>query len=253
MASMNNIKAIGFDLFNTLITAERKALGEAMSKLTRSLQLSGLALEEEAFKRAHREAALRFIKETRKRGRETHNRFWISAALQTQGFHIPPEDPRIARGVDAYFSAFLPNCNLIPGTTEMLEALKGPYRLGLLSNFTHAPAAREIIDGVGLSPFFEVVIISGELGYCKPHPLIFRQLIEQLGVEKDQILYVGDDPEPDITGAQRAGLQPVWMTYVRDRDLPLSPGVPSGRPENPDGHVPRISTWGELFDLLDKS
>jgi len=249
---MYQIKAIGFDLFNTLITADRQALNEAMSRLTHSLQQSGLALEQEAFKKAHREAALRFIKETRRRGRETHNRFWISAALETQGYNVQPDDPRIAKAVSAYFSAFPEHCHLIPGTSEMLGTLKGSYRLGLLSNFTHAPAAREIIDGVGLAPFFDVVVISGELGYCKPHPLIFRRLIEQLRVKENQILYVGDDPEPDITGAQRAGLRPIWMTYVRDKNLPLSPGVPSGRAEIPDSDVPRISTWEELFALLNK-
>ena len=95
----------------------------------------------------------------------------------------------------------------------MLSTLRKVYRLGLLTNFTHGPAAREIIDTLGLNPFFDVVLISGELGYRKPHPFVFRQLIKYLGVEKDQILYVGDDPEPDITGAQKAGLQPVLTTY----------------------------------------
>ena len=52
----------------------------------------------------------------------------------------------------------------------MLGELKERYRLGLLSNFTHAPAAKEIIDGVGLASLFDVVLISGDLGYRNPHP-----------------------------------------------------------------------------------
>jgi putative hydrolase of the HAD superfamily len=135
----------------------------------------------------------------------------------------------------------------------MLRALRGLYRLGLLTNFTHAPAAREIIDRVGLTPFFDVLLISGELGYRKPHPLVFRRLIEHLGVEKNQILYVGDDPEPDITGAQRAGLQPVWTTYIRDQNLPFALGIMSRDAEEPDLKVPRISTWKDLLSLLDKA
>ena len=249
---MHQIKAIGFDLFNTLITADSEALHEAMSRLTDSLQESGLTLDQETFIKAHREAALGFIKETRRHGRETHNRFWISAALETQGYKLQPDDPRIAKAVNAYFSAFPEHCRLIPGTRKMLETLKGLYHLGLLSNFTHGPAAREIIEGVGLTPFFDVVVISGELGYCKPHPLIFHRLIEQLGVKENQTIYVGDDPGPDITGAQGAGLQPVWMTYVRDNDLPVSPSVSLGRAEIPNGEVPRISTWNELLTLLNR-
>jgi len=50
---MNHIRAIGFDLFNTLITAEPQTLNEAMSRLISSLQQSGLKLENEPFKEAH--------------------------------------------------------------------------------------------------------------------------------------------------------------------------------------------------------
>jgi putative hydrolase of the HAD superfamily len=216
---MKHIKAIGFDLFNTLVTAEPHTLNDALSRMTHSLRESGFTLEDEAFTKAHREAAVRFLEDTRRVGKETHNRFWISAALQTSGYPVPPDDARVAKAVDAYFSAFLPNCYLIPGTTKMLQTLKGPYRLGLLSNFTHAPAAREIIDAMGLTPFFDVVLISGELGYCKPHPLVFNRLIDQLGVEKNQIIYVGDDLEYDVAGAQQAGVQPIWMTYVQDQNM----------------------------------
>ena len=249
---MKQIKAIGFDLFNTLISVEPHALHDAVIRLTRSLQQSGLNLEPETFRQSHREAAVRFMKETRRDGRETHNRFWISAALKTQGHTVPPDDPRIARAVDAYFSAFSQHCHLIPGTGEMLKTLKGSYLIGLLSNFTHAPAAKEIMDRMGLTPFFDVVVISGELGYCKPHPLVFRHLIDRLGVEKNQILYVGDDPEPDIAGAKRAGIQPIWMTYVRDHNLSFAPGYLSSQTNGLDSEIPRISTWKELLSLLGK-
>ena len=249
---MKHIKAIGFDLFNTLITAKPHAIDEAVSRLIRSLEQSGLAIDHEVFKQAHWEAALRFMKETRRDGRETHNRFWISAALDTQGHNIPPDDPRIASAVDAYFSTFFECCYLIPGTKEMLGFLKGQYHLGLLSNFTHVPAVMKIIDGLELTSFFDVVLVSGELGYRKPHPLVFRRLIEQLGVEKNRIIYIGDDLESDITGARQAGLHPIWMTYVRDHDIPLAPGVPYAQPEKPDSNIPRISTWKELLPLLDR-
>jgi putative hydrolase of the HAD superfamily len=247
---MNKIKAIGFDLFNTLVIAKPHILGEAMRRLINSLRQSGLSLDHEQFKKSYQEAALKFIGKAQKDGRETHNRFWICTALQSQGYDISPDDARIAIAVDTYFSAFFLHCYLIPDTKEMLSTLRKIYRLGLLTNFTHGPAAREIIDKLGLNPFFDVVLISGELGYRKPHPLVFHQLIEHLGVEKDQILYVGDDPEPDITGAQNAGLQPVLTTYVRDQNIPFIPGIFFRGDEKLDCKVPKISTWKELLFLL---
>ena len=248
---MKHITGIGFDLFNTLITVDAPALEKGLYRLMRSLLKSGFAFDNVAFSQAYREAALRFVEEARQDGRETHNRFWISAALQSLGYHVPPDDPSIAVGVDAYFSAFLEHCHLIPGTAEMLETLKARYRLGLLSNFTHGPAARKIVDRVGLTAFFDVVLISGELGYRKPHPLVFRRLIECFEVNGSQVLYVGDDPEPDILGAERAGIQPVWFTYVRDHNIAPAPGMKSSNVRDPDSEVPRISTWQEFLTILD--
>lgn len=248
---MKRITAIGFDLFNTLITAGPKALDDALTRLIHSLEESGLSVEDKAFKKAHREAAIRFIKETRRNGRETHNRFWISAALKSLGHSVPPDDTRIASAVESYFSAFLDYCHPIPGTKKMLQALKGRYRLGLLSNFTHAPAARNIIGLMGLNPFFDVIIISGDLGYCKPHPLVFRKLVEGLGVPRGQILYVGDDIELDVAGAVGAGLQPVWLTHVRDKTIPFKPDDAQGPAQVTDCHVPQVTNWKELLSLLD--
>ena len=247
---MNHIKAVGFDLFNTLITVEPHALREAMDRLVDSLLQNGLPVESDAFKASHREAALRFFEAARQNGRETHNRFWISAALVTQGHHVEPEDPRVASAVDAYFSAFFDLAHLIPGTLEMLEVLKRRYVTGLLSNFTHAPAARKIIDHLGLTPMFHATLISGELGYRKPHPEVFRELIAGLGVEKETIVYIGDDPGPDIAGALRAGIRPIWTTYVRDQNMASAPGVEPEGLDAPGAEVPRISSWEELLALL---
>jgi putative hydrolase of the HAD superfamily len=247
---MPQIEAIGFDLFNTLIVADSQTLPEAMSRLIESLRKSGFFLDQEAFKEGYGESAQRFIEAARQDGRETHNRFWICAALETQGYSLQPGDLRINKAVEAYFSAFPEHCHLIPGTKEMLQTLRETYRLGLLSNFTHGPAAREIIEHVGLNPFFDVTIISGEEGFRKPHLLVFHRLVEGLGVEPDQMIYVGDDPEPDIIGAQRAGLRPVWTTYVENKELPFSLNVSTPTPEEKHAHVPRISTWQDLFVLL---
>lgn len=248
---MNRVKAIGFDLFNTLITVEPLALREAVARLWGSLREDGVKVEPESFHKAHRRAAIHHIGETRKDGRETHNRFWIGTALHELGYPLDPDDPRIARGVESYFSAFLEFSRLIPGTEAMLDVLGKRYRLGLLSNFTHPPAAGAIVENLGLSGFFETTIISGEVGYRKPHPFVFRLLQEKLGVTAQETLYVGDDPEPDIDGACNAGMHAVWTTYVRDRSIPLAPGVASDQLDGPECRVPRISSWEDLLGLLD--
>ncbi|MBI5582560.1 MAG: HAD family hydrolase [Deltaproteobacteria bacterium] len=247
---MKPVKAIGFDLFNTLISADPGGVELAMARIIANLRQAGFPLEEETFKTAYRQAAIHFIKEARREGRETHNRFWISAALTELGYDLPPEDPRIAAAVEAYFSAFYDFCHLIPGTVEMLRELGERYPLGLLSNFTHAPAARGLMEHLGLTPYFDVVLISGDLGYRKPHPYVFRRLIEALDVPQAQILFIGDDLEPDIRGALEAGLRAVWMTYVRESQAPPFPSSVTPGEEIPEDGVDRIVTWDDLFGLL---
>ncbi len=270
---MQQITAIGFDLFDTLITVHNLGLQEALDRLVRNLQAQGLALEHETFLPVYRQTAREFVEEAHKDGRETHNRFWVSTALHRVGLHLPPEDRRIADAVEAYFSAFLDHARLLPGTLEMLQTLGGRYRLGLLSNFTHAPAVQAILARLGLDACLDIQLISGDLGYRKPHGRVFQELIHQFGVPKEHIAFVGDDLQADVTGAQQAGLQPIWTTYARQykasltTDTEAGPGpnpnapirAPAARPrpapampdaDSPAPGVPMIASWDELLTLL---
>ena len=247
---VTSIKAIGFDLFNTLITARPNAVDEAVNRLFKSLKEQGFQLQEDTFNHAYQKNASRIIKETRKDGRETHNRFWISATLNCLGYDVDPYDQRIESSLDSYFSAFLDYCEVIPGTFEMLKRVTRLYKTGLLSNFTHPPAAQRLIEELGLRPFFEFVLISGALGYRKPHPFVFKRLGQEFKVQSQNILYVGDDPDPDINGAIRAGMQAVWFTYARDHQIPTVPGVALSSASEPSFPVPRVSTWAEFLSII---
>ncbi len=247
---MQHITAIGFDLFETLILVHNLRREEAVGRLLQSLKTSGFTLADDAFLPIYRTAARRFMEAAHQDGKETHNRFWVSAALQGLGHDVQPDDPRIALAVEAYFGAFIDYAAPIPGTVEMLATLKTRYRLGLLSNLTHAPAALRIIDKLGMTPFFDVVLVSGQLGYRKPHPRVFLELLDQLGTPKEQTAFVGDNLDADVYGAQQVGIQPIWMTYVQGQKaleaLGLADPPPPAAPS-----VPTITNWQDLLTLLD--
>jgi putative hydrolase of the HAD superfamily len=248
---MPDIKAIGFDLFNTLIVVEPDTLIHAMKKMIKSLGDNGLRIDESSYIKGYRNTASKYVAEARKSGRETHNSIWISHVFKENGLSIPPEDERINEAIEQYFSAFYEKVHLVPETIETLAALKKTYPLGLLSNFTHAPAAREILKRTGLAACFDTILISGELGYRKPHLFVFDELARKLGTEKENILFTGDDPEPDINGSYKAGLHPVWFTYIKENNVPVIKGTIQSEPVDQEIDAPQASTWKEFMHILE--
>ena len=263
---MERITAIGFDLFDTLVTLENLGFQEAMERLVRELQGQGFAVDSETFLPIYRETASNFMSSAREAGKETHNRFWISAALQQLGHETTPDDARLARVVDAYFSAFLDHAVLLPHTLSALRLLKRHYRLGLLSNFTHPPVVYELLKRFELDDVLDVQLVSGELGYRKPLPVVFDALAERIGVPNAQIAFVGDNLQADIEGAKNAGLWPIHTTYAQHYKTMQNDGAAAAHTDDPDppawlgdapearqggdAEVAQIRSWDDLLRLL---
>jgi putative hydrolase of the HAD superfamily len=58
----------------------------------------------------------------------------------------------------------------------------------------------------------------------KPDPAIFQAACRALNVAPQEAVYIGDDPWLDVDGAQKAGLQAVWINRIGcepQRTLPL--------------------------------
>ncbi len=99
---------------------------------------------------------------------------------------------------------------VLPGAERLLEKLSGEYRLGMITN--GAPdLQRAKIEGGGLERFFAAILVSGEVGEAKPHPLIFRRALEMAGADADASLMIGDTFSTDIEGAQNAGMRAIWV------------------------------------------
>jgi putative hydrolase of the HAD superfamily len=83
------------------------------------------------------------------------------------------------------------------------------------------------------------ILVSDELGILKPDAAAFGKLIDVLGVARDRIWFVGDNPKTDIAGAQGAGLRGVWFDWES-----ISYPADAPRPDVRIGHL------HELLDLL---
>ena len=94
---------------------------------------------------------------------------------------------------------------LYPETREVLSALAGRFRLGVVSNFDGR--LRKILPLLGISEFFEDMVISSEVGSEKPSPHIFSEAVRRFGILPHEALHAGDEPDADWRGAREAGLQ----------------------------------------------
>lgn len=94
----------------------------------------------------------------------------------------------------------------------LLGALAGRVRLGLCSNFSHAPTALRILDEAALRPHLSAVAISETVGMRKPAPEPFLAVLDALGVAPAEALHVGDSLGDDVAGAAACGLRSAWLT-----------------------------------------
>lgn len=111
---------------------------------------------------------------------------------------------------------------LFADAVETLEGLRERgYRLGCVTNRGFGGAAFvEEVEGHGLSEFFEVLSVSCDLGYMKPHPEIYRHALESMQIEPKETAMVGDSLRADVAGAQALGMTAVWRRRPRSREEP---------------------------------
>lgn len=160
---------------------------------------------------------------TRLPRQEDDKGWWFSLVRQvldqcavTEG-HLP----RLDYFEQLYTEFTRPNIwELFPETREVLTQLRHFYRLGVISNFDGR--LRPILANLGLSDFFDPIIISSEAGADKPDPWIFQRALALTGVAPGEALHVGDEPGSDWQGAEAAGIQVFRLERPINslRDLP---------------------------------
>ncbi|MBD3109997.1 HAD family hydrolase [Bacillus sp. AGMB 02131] len=96
-------------------------------------------------------------------------------------------------------------------TFQVLEELKGEYRLLLLTNGSPNLQNTKLAITPELVPYFEQIVISGAFGRGKPDASIFEHALSLMGLNSDEAIMVGDNLMTDILGASRVGMKSVWI------------------------------------------
>lgn len=133
-----------------------------------------------------------------------------------------------------------------PEVVRALRWAKSRYRTGMISNFGYAPALHGSLDRFGIRRFFDSVFVSAEVGWAKPHRMIFDHVFQKMHIRPSEALFFGDQLYIDVYGALKAGMDAVWVETERQDWIPPEIGV---RECKPTYTVRRLSDIIELLEV----
>lgn len=126
---------------------------------------------------------------------------------------------------------------LFPDVLDTLRWLKKRgFRLGSVTNRGYGgPLFQQEMREMGLTDLFEVVALSCDVGYMKPHPRIFQYVLEAMGLTPEETAMVGDSMRADVEGAKALGMTAIWCRPPLDEPVEASADPPeligSARPD----------------------
>jgi putative hydrolase of the HAD superfamily len=197
MPTLQNIQAVTFDVGGTLIKPW-PSVGEVYAQIAAKNGQHGIspALLNERF------AAVWRGLENFHHGRDE----W--AALVDRVFEGLTEQPPSASFFPELFEQFGG-----PGAWRIFDDVKPAIdalaslgiNLAVISNWDER--LQPLLERLELRKYFETVVVSCEIGFSKPSPVIFEHAARKLGLAQEFILHVGDSAHEDLRGAESAGFQ----------------------------------------------
>lgn len=105
-------------------------------------------------------------------------------------------------------------------TEEVLKKLKEKgIKLALVTN-SPEQSIEPVLEKFDLAKYFDVILLSFEEGLLKMDKELYEKAVKELGLEKEDVVVVGDSVQSDIKGAQNAGLRGVLIDRRNTRDFP---------------------------------
>lgn len=197
------IKAVIFDLYETLITewVSRKYLS---SECARDLGIDHL-LFREIWNSRHRDMDTGHLSY-----RQVLSEILTAAGKTPDAALMDACEEKRITGKNDCFAVIEENI------LQMLSALKQQgLQLCLCSN-----CSADEVEGLfssSLYPLFDAVILSYQVGFAKPDRQIYLHCANELSVQPDECLFVGDGGSRELYGAQEAGMHPLRALWFPEK------------------------------------
>jgi len=231
---MKTYRALLFDLFDTVVDFhlerlpticwEGAPLNSTAGAVYELLQTFHPAIPFDLFYEAFRQSRRQLEAERRETLREFPSQERFRRLLQMLGLEATSEAV-IEQLVEAHMTEWAKGATMPPDHRSLLERARQQFRLALVSNFDHPPTAHRILQREGIHSLFDVIVISADVGWRKPHARIFLHALAALKISPSEALFIGDTFDADVIGAKGVGMDVVWLNR-RAEALPDAPVRP---------------------------
>jgi FMN phosphatase YigB (HAD superfamily) len=102
--------------------------------------------------------------------------------------------------------------HLMPGVSAVLPQIALPLALWANTRLAAEAEVRGWLERAGLGGLFCWVITSVDAGARKPAPQFFQYALARCGLAKEDVLFVGNQLNTDVSGAQAFGIRTVWLS-----------------------------------------
>jgi putative hydrolase of the HAD superfamily len=135
-------------------------------------------------------------------------------------------DPRLVAELVERYHRHRPPAVPYPGAERTLGRLRqAGFRLFLVTD-GYPPTQKYKVDALGLGPWFDQMVFTGELRshQRKPSPFPFQLACGRLGVAPDRCVYVGDNAACDFAGPKRLGMFTIGVSTGPFAGMEADPG-----------------------------
>jgi FMN phosphatase YigB (HAD superfamily) len=114
---------------------------------------------------------------------------------------------------------------LMPGVRETIGRLALPMGIWANTRDSTRDDVREWLSKVRIDAHFRWIVTSFKIGWRKPAPEFFNQALAQCNVSASEVLFVGNQLNTDIIGAQSVGIATVYLAdpIYRSTDDAITP------------------------------
>jgi len=143
-------------------------------------------------------------------GPDEARQFWVK--LYEEVLRAVGVEGDIREGIGRFYDKFQEG-HYLEVYSDVLPTLRGllesGIRMGVLSNWSEH--LENLLERLGIRPYFEFVVVSAIVGVEKPDGRIFDLTVERAGVPHSRILFVGDHPEDDVLASRKAGIDALLL------------------------------------------